>query len=204
MKKAMAVLAVLSLVAFAGQVAVNLDPVQETDADWLTYFNGSPHWLTWGGTYRGTWFNAQDFIPGAGSGEVMQSEFWFFHHSSYPWDTSDVYLELWNGDAMGPMTQLDQTMKTAVHYSQVLVTYPTPVGVEQNFWGLANTELSAGGWPAILADNTQGSTGIHSFYSDDFIVWEPWDLGNFWIGVYWEEVAGAFDNTTWGALKATF
>ena len=67
-----------------------------------------------------------------------------------------------------------------------------------------NTEMSAGGWPAVLGDGEQGSI-FHSFYSDDFIVWEPWDIGgacNYFISVYAE--LGAFDNTTWGALKTTF
>ena len=205
MKKAIAVLAVLSLAAFAGQVAVNLGQMPEKDADWLVYDNGTPNWLTWGGTYRGVWFNTEDFIPGTTGGMVEQAEFWFYHHSSYPWDTSDVYIELWNGDAMGPTAQLDQTMITAIHYAPLYVHFGTPRStVEQNFWAFANTEMSAGGWPAVLGDGEQGSI-FHSFYSDDFIVWEPWDIGgacNYFISVYAE--LGAFDNTTWGALKTTF
>jgi hypothetical protein len=204
MKKAMAVLAVLSLVAFAGQVAVDLNPV-ERDGDWLVYDDGSTKWLTWGGTYRGVWFNIEDFIPGGGDGLLEQSEFWFYHHSSYPWDTSDVYLEIWNGDAMGPMTQMDQTMVTAIHYAPVYASYSPEVAVEENFWALANTEMSAGGWPAILGDGNAPGTIFHSFFSDDFIVWEPWDIGgacNYFIAVNWNP--GAFDNTTWGSLKATF
>ena len=71
MKKAIAILAVLSLVAFAGNVAVDLGQMPEKDADWLVYDNGSPNWLTWGGTYRGVWFNIEDFIPGAGDGQIL-------------------------------------------------------------------------------------------------------------------------------------
>jgi len=205
MKKAIAILAVLSLVSFAGQIAVDLGTI-ERDADWLVYDDGSPNWLTWGGTYRGVWFNTQDFNPGWGGGDVDQAELWFYHHSSYPWDTSDVYVELWNGDAMGPTAQLDQTMKTAIHYAPIYVTYSPVVAVEQNFWILANTEMSAGGWPAVLGDGAQG-TIFHSFFSDDFIVWEPWDIGgacNYFISASFTADPGAFDNTTWGALKTTF
>ena len=203
MKKAIAILAVLSLVAFAGQVAVELGQI-ERDGDWLVYDNGTPNWLTWGGTYRGVWFNIEDFIPGQGNGLLEESEFWFYHSSSYPWDTSDVYLEIWNGDSMGPTAQLDQTMVTAIHYAPVYAAYSPQVAVEANFWALANTEMSAGGWPAILGDGDQGSI-FHSFYSDDFIVWEPWDIGgacNYFVSVNWN--SDAFNSTTWGSLKTTF
>ena len=203
MKKAIAILVVLSIVAFASQVAI--DPVQvERDYDWLRYDDGTYNWLTWGGTYRGVWFNAQDFVPGATDGMVQQAELWFYHHSSYPWDTSDVYIEIWNGDAMGPTAQLDQTMLTAVHAAPIYAMYSDTLDVEQNFWCLANTEMSAGGWPAILGDN-MNTTISHSFYSDDFIVWEPWTIDsacNYFVAVYWEP--SAFENTSWGALKATF
>lgn len=205
MKKAIAILAVLSLASFAGQIAVNLDPIPQKDADWLVYDNGTPNWLTWGGTYRGTWFNVEDFVPGGGACEVEQAELWFYHHTSHPWDTSDVYIELWNGDNMGPTAQLDQTMKTAIHYAPIYVDYNPIITTEGNFWCLANTEMSAGGWPSILGDGAQG-TVFHSFYSDDFIVWEPWDIGgacNYFVSIY-GEIPMSFDNTTWGSLKATF
>jgi len=39
-------------IAMAGELPVNLDPIQ-SDGDWLTYDDGTPSWLTWGGTYRG-------------------------------------------------------------------------------------------------------------------------------------------------------
>jgi len=200
MKKAIAILAVLSLAAFAGQVAVNLGPTPQKDADWLVYDDGTAHWLTWGGMYRGVWFDVQDFVPGTTGAAIEQSEFWFYHHSSYPWDTSDVYLEIWNGDNTAPVTQLDQTMVTAVHYAPVTASYATPLAGEQNFWALANTEMSSGGWPATLGDNTAGT---HSFFSDDFIIWEPWgDLGDYLVRVY--ATPGALDNSTWGSLKAAF
>ncbi|MCK5842568.1 MAG: hypothetical protein KAH31_10395 [Candidatus Sabulitectum sp.] len=198
MKKAIAILAVLSLTAFAGQFAVNLDPVERTDGDWLRYDSGTAKWLTWGGMYRGVWFNTEDFIPGMGGADVNESEFWFYHHASYPWDTSDVYIEIWNGDAMAPVTQIDQTMITAVHYAPVYATYATPLSVEANFWAIANTEMSAGGWPASLGDEFPEN---HSFYSDDNIIWEPW-IGDYFVAVNVDPQA--LNNATWGSLKATF
>ena len=202
MKKAIAILAVLSLAALAGQVAVNLDPIQGSDADWLVYDDGTANWLTWGGMFRGVWFNIEDFVPGETSAGINESEFWFYHHADHPWDTSDVYLEIWNGDAMAPTAQLDQTMITAIHYAPVFATYATPLIAEGNFWALANTEMSAGGWPALLGD---GTPGVHSFFSDDFIIWEPWgDMGDYFVRVNADIPALALDNTTWGSLKATF
>ncbi|MCK5786924.1 MAG: hypothetical protein KAH54_10265, partial [Candidatus Sabulitectum sp.] len=151
--------------------------------------------------YRGVWFNIEDFVPGMSSCAVEQSEFWFYHHASYPWDTSDVYLEIWNGDSMAPTTQLDQTMVTAIHYAPTFACYSPIVEAEANFWGLVNTEMSAGGWPATLGD---GTPGVHSFFSDDFIVWEPWgDMGDYFVRVFgWPP--WFLGNTTWGSLKATF
>ncbi len=204
MKNVIAILAVLSLVAFAGQVAIDLAPVQGTDADWLEYDDGTANWLTWGGMYRGTWFDATDFIPTAFNCDIHQSEFWFYHHASYPWDTSDVYLEIWDGAVSAPVTQLDQTMVTAIHYAPVYATYATPLATANaEFWAFANTEMSAGGWPCNLGD---GTPGTHSFFSDDFIIWEPWgDMGDYFIAVEADiNEAGALDNTTWGSLKATF
>ncbi len=151
--------------------------------------------------YRGVWFDATDFIPYVTYYEIYQSEFWFYHHASYPWDTSDVYVEVWEGPVSNPVTQLDQTMITAIHYAPVYATYATPLLSSAEFWAFANTEMSAGGWPSILGDGTPGS---NSFFSDDFIIWEPWgDMGDYFIAVEgfppWD-----YSNTTWGSLKVTF
>ncbi|MCD6588357.1 MAG: hypothetical protein J7K88_07385 [Candidatus Fermentibacteraceae bacterium] len=203
MKKAIAILAVLSLSAFAGQIAIIADPIPQKDADWLQYDDGTPAWLTWGGMYRGVWFDVQDFVPGEIGAVIVQSEFWFYHHADYPWDTSDVYLEIWNGGNTGPVTRMDQTMVTAIHYAPVFVAYSIPFYSEQEFWALANTEMSAGGWPSVLGD---GTPGTHSFYSDDFIIWEPWgDMGDYFVRVKATiPPYQALDSATWASLKAAF
>jgi len=205
MKKALAILAVLSLAAFAGQIAVNLNPIPRTDADWLVYDDGTPAWYTWGGTYRGVWFNTDDFQAGGSAASITQAELWFYHSDTRPWDTSDVYVELWNGDQMAPVTQLDQSMAVALDYAPIYVNYSPAIVAETNFWCLANTEMSAGGWPSMLGDG-MASGAFHSFFSSDFIVWEPWDINgacNYFIAVY-GDIEMSLDNTTWGSLKATF
>ncbi len=132
MKASLAVLLILASFSTAGRVAVDLPGPQRYD--WLKYDNGTFNWLTWEGTYRGVWFNLQDFIPGATGFEIGISQMWFYHHTSYPWDTGDFYMELWNGDAMGPMTRLDQTMVTALHLTPVYTNYNPKIETEQNFW----------------------------------------------------------------------
>ena len=110
---------------------------------------------------------------------IQQADLWFYHHSSLPWDTSDFYLELWNGDTEGPSTRFNQVQATAIHYSPLIYTYDTSsyhLHLDDNFWCLVNTEMSSGGWPSIISDMQQG-TIYHSLYSDDFLTWEPWENG---------------------------
>ncbi len=201
MKQALAVLAILTMAAFASQIRVDLPGGSGSyDVDVLQYDDGSPHWLTWGGTYRGTWFNTDDFLPGSQGFLLQQMEYWFFEHSSYPWDTSEFYSEIWNGDDMGPLVLLAQGVVNAPHYAPCYHNLDPALAVEQNFWGLINTTMSAGGWPSVLGDNTVGE---HSFFSDDMIVWEPWgELGDYFIRAKGE--FNSLNSTTWGAVKALF
>ncbi len=200
MKKSIAILALLTLAALAGQVAVNLDPIEGSAGDWLVYDDGTPAWYSWDGVYRGVWFNYGDFVPGGGQSLPLgNSQLWFYHGTTQIWDTSDVYIEVWNGDSMGPVTQLDQTLVTAEHFTAVLTEYNPQIIVDGNFWILANTELSAGGYPSILGDGTPGE---HSFFSDDFIMWEPWgNNGDYLIQayMYWN-----LNGTSWGSIKTVF
>jgi hypothetical protein len=166
-------------------------PVACTD-DWYQYDDGSAYWVTWTGVYRGVWFNVQDF--GAPDATLSQMQYWFCHHSSYPWDTASFYSELYNGASAGPETQLNQTSVTAVHYAPCYADYGAGIYAGVDFWGLINTEMSAGGWPSVLGDNTPNGTGYdHSFYSDDFIVWNPWVPEG--VGL---------EQDTWGAVKTLY
>jgi hypothetical protein len=120
----------------------------------LQYDDGTAGWLTWGGLYRGVWFNAEDFAPGSQGFLLEFSEYWFYHHSSCPWDTDEFYAEIWSGDQnTGPGNLLDTQVATAVHYSPTHVShYPPLVITEPDWWQLVNTEMSAGGWPSTLGD----------------------------------------------------
>jgi hypothetical protein len=163
-------------------------PIPSID-DLFQYDDGTANWLTWVGLYRGVWFNTQDFVPGAGGAGLGGLEFWFFHHSSYPWDISSFSAELWNGRSSGPADLLEQTSVTAVHYAPCYADYSPTVWCERNFWGLVNSHMSSGGWPALLGDNTPNPAS-HSFFSDDFIVWEPWIIGGATANDYFIRAVG--------------
>ncbi|MFO7949282.1 MAG: hypothetical protein R6U36_02830 [Candidatus Fermentibacteraceae bacterium] len=202
---AIAILLMAAAFLSAGNVAIP-DPVGTAPSDdELTYFDGTAWWLSWDGLYRGTWFNTEDFYGVPNDWEHGRTEMWFYHHSSYPWDTSDIYFEVYNGDQTGAAELLDQTRTTAGHYTAVVVEcYPT-FTTEPDFWLMANTELSSGGWPSILGDNTPNEVN-HSFHSDDFIVWQPWIIQGPMANDYWivaEEIL-SLESATWGAVKTLF
>ncbi len=205
MRRAFIVLAVYAFTAFAANAWIEGIPVAGggTDQDYLQYDDGFAYWFHWGGSWRGVWFNTDDFMPGMIAFVLDFSEYWFFHHVSYPWDVSDFYAEVWNGDYMTPMALLDQTQVTAIHYTPVYANYSTPVVAGVDFWGLVNTEMSSGGWPSILGDNTAPSVD-HSYYSDDFFIWEPWGIGDYFIRIEGGFISGALDNVTWGEIKSSF
>jgi hypothetical protein len=203
----MCALQILLLPLLAGNAPLDRPlSVEGADDLFYQYDDGTANWLTWGGLYRGTWFNLEDFEPGLPGVTLGYLEFWFFHHASYPWDVSSFYSELYEGDAVAPATQLNQTSVTAIHYSSVHASYSWPgIEVGQNFWGLVNSEMSAGGWPSILGDNTPNPVS-HSFFSDDFIVWEPWIISGATANDYFLR-AGQYiglDETTWGSIKTMF
>jgi hypothetical protein len=202
MNRFLSPLLLLSLPLLAGSVRVDLPGGSGGTDDQLTYFNGTPHWLTWAGMYRGTWFNTEDFLPGSTGGVIEEMEYWFYEHASYPWDTDNFYSELWDGDNMGPLVQLEQGIVTAYHYAPCYHTFDPGVEVEVNFWVLINTEMSSGGWPSVLGDYSMPGDAGHSFFSDDFIVWEPWgEMGEYYIVA---TTGTALEATTWGSMKALF
>lgn len=170
-----------------------------TPPDVITYDDGSAYWITWEGQYRGVYFLPDEFYyPHLGC-LVEGAEFWFYHHTSYPWDTSQFYSELWEGDLLGPMTNLHSFEVTATHYSAVTDEFPPDIWGIWGFWIIENTELSAGGWPSLLGDNSPNFTGEpRSFSSIDFIIWEPWLSGE--ASVNMESIS----KCSWGAIKTLF
>jgi hypothetical protein len=202
-----ALLALLSAGAPGGILLDRPLPVPCSD-DKLQYDDGTANWLTWVGTYKGTWFHVGDFIPSPTSWYAENLEMWFYHHSSYPWDTASFYAELWNGGPAGPSTELDQTSISALHYAPVYADYnPWLIPTGMDFWGVVNAELSAGGWPSLLGDNSASSPS-HSFYSYDFITWEPWLAGHPTASDYFIRCSGVgtsgLEEATWGSIKGLF
>jgi len=202
--KALHVTLLIVFVCLAQQVEISGGPVQSQNNEWLKYDDGTSNWLTWDGTYRGVWFNIEDFIPGANSWTVGTVETWFYHHSSYPWDTSEFLCEVWNGDASGPATLLGQVQSTAVHNSAVYTNFDPQLTTQGNFWCITNTEISSGGWPSNLSDNMQGSVN-HSFLSDDSVIWEPWEMFGGACNYF---IRNTFDwelaPCSWGSIKSVF
>ncbi|HOZ18693.1 MAG TPA: hypothetical protein PLF04_10250 [Candidatus Fermentibacter daniensis] len=166
--------------------------------DVLSYDDGTASWICWEGSSRGVWFNSVDFLGVSASWEAFETEFWFYHHSSYPWDTASFYAEIWNGGVSGPASLLDQTSVTASHCAAVYAVYSPHVVCEDQFWVLVNTEMSAGGWPSVLGDSTAPPV-VHSFC--DMV---PWELGDFLIRTDGWFLGGDLEASTWAGIKALF
>jgi len=198
-------LLLLCTIASAQDEPLDLNTIEKSDGAWLKYDDGTPGAVTWTGTYRGVWFNMEDFIPGVTGIYVGQAEIWFYHFPENPWDTSSFYCELWNGQSTGPEVRHSKVLSTAVHNTPMYADFIPDPYTDANFWVVVNTEFSSGGWPSLITDE-QTLSHQHSFYSDDFIILEPWhedDIhGDFFIRAYvdWN----AIHRTTWGSLKATF
>ena len=207
----MSVLAILmALTASAGAGGEMIQPVEApaTD-DVLQYDDGTALWITWGGLYRGTWFHTADFYSEPCDFKLGGAELWFYHSGSYPWDTDQFILEVYNGAQSGPEELLYDTTVTAAHMTGVIVFPADSILADPDFWILENTELSGGGWPSILADNSPNSVD-HSFFSDDFIAWEPWTVGggdtacDFLIRAHGSPMDLSLQSETWGGIKALF
>lgn len=109
---------------------------------------------------------------------------WLF---SYP---SGTCLELWNGGLSGPVELVASEELTGG-----TVWLQDPVTMDGQFWCL----VTSGEPVQILAD---GEADGHSFHSDDWLVWEQFDLGEFFISVgnQCEELT----SFSWADLKTAF
>ncbi len=199
----LSILLLYSSVSFTDQVLIepivsDPVPIERDSSSYLQYDDGIISWFIWFGTYRGVWFNVEDFMPGATGFEIEYSEFWMYHHSSYPWDTSNFYAEVWNGDSQGPLVQLDVQELIAIHYAPVYALYDPALQAESDFWVMENTEMSAGGWPSNLADGTPPLVP-HSHYGNGWF-----ELGDFFFRCCGEALGVALERVTWGEIKAVF
>ncbi|MCK5841825.1 MAG: hypothetical protein KAH31_06645 [Candidatus Sabulitectum sp.] len=208
MKILPAALILISYISSAGSLPVYPGPIEQGDGDWLVYDNGTAQWTTWDGRYRGVWFNIYDFVPGWMGCEISETELWFYHHVSYPWDISEFTMELWNGGSTGPEVFLFDSTATALHYAPANIEISQEVIAESNFWCLQNTELSSGGWPSILADHGTPGSIYHSYFSDTLSgVWQPFDRAgpsDFFVRIYADFLYENFQRTTWGEIKTVF
>ncbi len=172
----------------------------------LQYDDGTAWWTTWDGKYRGVWFDLADF--GGSCCEIDYLEFWFYHGPWYCYDTFSFYAELWSSTGGLPETELDQTSVAGIHLAPCFSFYDPPIHVEGGFWGVINTEMSSGGWPNNIGDNSP-RPAAHSFSSDDFVDWEPWVVWGMEMSTDYFTRAGVsgisgLEQTTWGAIKAIF
>ncbi len=194
-------LLILGSLAAGGNLLLDRPVVCPSDRDVLQYDDGTAYWLSWGGLYRGVFFDLGDFYGDPTGFWADSVEFWFYHHASYPWDTASFYAELYSGTEAAPGTLLSQESVTASHMSPSVGSYYPPIYLPVQFWVILNSEMSAGGWPSLLADNSPNFTGSpHSFYSEDFIVWEQMELGDYFIRVHGTPMLG-LEQCTWGSLK---
>lgn len=180
MKSSILLLAVLTAGCFAGVE--------------LAYHDGTPVWISYG-MLQGTWFDVEDFVPGSADFLIDHVDLWFYHHAEHPWDTSDVYIEIWTCDESGPIAQLDQTMVTALHNMPTIVNYNPPLEVGLDFCCIANCEMSAGGWPSLTVDGTPGE---HNLWGSEE------DRGDYLISVTGNTTEEALESLSWGSLKTVF
>ncbi|MCD6587910.1 MAG: hypothetical protein J7K88_05115 [Candidatus Fermentibacteraceae bacterium] len=175
-----------------------------SDQQLFHYDDGTASWLTWSGQWRGVWFDLDDFSGFGNSLICDYTQFWFYHHSSYGWDTSLFYAELWTGESVSPSQLLSQDFVVATHYSANYAVYDPPIDCGNSLWVFVNTAFSSGGWPASLGDGTEQPTENHSFFSNDFELWEPWIVDGTNANDFLIRVHGSFlslEASTWAGIK---
>jgi hypothetical protein len=214
---------ILVILVGSGGIGIDIPSIGPSSPGDVTFYcqydDGLPNWLMWSGTYRGVWFHVHDFDPGSYAMGLEWSEYWFYHHSIYPWDTSEFYAEVWNPDAVQdslifPYQLLDRQVVTALHYGPAYSYYPPIIeaGIppESCFWILANMEMSSGGWPSSLSDGSATTyPAPRSWWSDDFFTWNPsepspGDFCDYFIRTQGEGINLPLQRVTWGSIKATF
>jgi hypothetical protein len=79
-----------------------------------------------------------------------------------------------------------------------MVWFDPPIPVPQMFALAVNTGMSSGGWPSLVAD---GEGSGHSFFTDDYVVWETFELGDYLIRAH-GECSMSLEGSTWGAIKS--
>ena len=177
--------------------------------DILQYDDGTSCWIVSEALYYGTWFDMMDFTSNPNY-EFGFTEWWFYHHAALPWDTDQIVVDLWAGDAAGPATPLASDDVTAIHNAPVIVTYSPGISIVTDFWMIANTtEYSILGLPSVIYDQFNNFTGIaHSFYNQTGLVWEPVVRAGYEIDALFRvdliPTGSSLNSESWGAIKGLF
>ncbi len=150
----------------------------------LSYHGAAPAWIFSGGVSRGTWFNVEDFFPGAAEFTVEWAEIWLYD------PPAPVFAEIWSGGESGPVNILAQK-----EFSGTTIWFDEPVITNGEFWCLVTSSDPVN----LLADNDPDG---HSFHSDDWLVWEQFDPGEFFISV--GNITEELRRYSWAALKTAF
>ncbi|MCK4806404.1 MAG: hypothetical protein KAT09_02095 [Candidatus Aegiribacteria sp.] len=212
MKKVLFVLVLAAAFAFAIESCPVEDPLpgtSGTDAV-LQYDDGTAAWIWSGLLHIGPWFDVTDFDAAAVGFDCNYTEWWFYHHATYPWDTDLISGELWTGDAVTwPVTNLTADTFTALHYAPAYVLYSPAVSTGTDFWMIANTTIhSTLGRPSALYDGTTNFTGVpHTFYSQDWVLWNTVNSGGIDIDVFFRVeglISTALERSSWAAIKGLF
>jgi len=175
--------------------------------DVLQYDDGTVCWLECEYQWRGVWFTVQDFDPMASSFLASATEFWFYHSPAGCWDNSTYWSELWTGGSAGPETLIDSESAVAAHMCACYVQHDPGFEMGTQFWVVMHI-VSSGTtivWPSNAADGTPSPIS-HSFKSDDFQLWEPFNPDGPTASDYMFRVHGTLglQETTWGAIKTLF
>ena len=155
----------------------------------LSYHDGTPQMYVWGGTYRETWFHVEDFVPEATGYTVDWVDIWFVELAD------QVFLELWNG-AVCPDAFLASVEIVENQYPNgTRIYFDPPVETGLDFCCVINTSASSGTTSII----TDGTSDGHSLFSDDFTVWNVYDLGEHFITI--GQTDTSLQGISWGGIK---
>lgn len=168
---------------------VYCDPVI---ADYV-YDDCTACWLTWTGEWRAVSFEDMGCL-------LTGAELWFYHSSEWPWDVSQHEISAWTSGPSCPGTMTDCDTWTAMHLAPNCQPLYCP---DDSFWVIMHTAFSSGGWPSVLGDGSP-RPDPHSFHSDDFETWTPWDPGPGPCDylIRGSSIMWGLETSTWGEIKS--
>ncbi len=173
--------------------------------DRLQYDDGEPEWLALEGTWRGTWFRATDFCPEAQGFLLGGAEILLY---TDPGDIDLFTLSVHSGGPAGPGDLMYDTTIVAQLMQEPVIVFPESLQTDTDFWLVLHSQSTEGATVPLLGDGTPNSTS-HSFYSMDFIQWEPWVVEGPSANDYFIRATGSFlpdqplEHRTWASVKST-